>query len=277
MKLGILVGTPDLRQPWCTILDGPDLMANIAQVARWGYDGIELAIRDPEVLDADQIKACCRENNIEVIGLCTGEIFGSDGLGLVSQNTRTMEMAFQKLQQAIDLAGDLGSGVLVNIGRVRGSATTPAGIKTAVGIFQSLSDFALEKDVRLILEPVNHYEVDFVHTTQEGIEIANSVNRPNFGLMLDTYHMNIEDQDLRASIQQAEKYCWHVHVSDNNRKYPGNAHICFSEIVRELDEINYDGYLSAEILPWPDPQTAGVETIEFLQKTIQSVTKGQSR
>jgi 5-keto-L-gluconate epimerase len=269
MKLGLMIGTPDLRQPWCTVLDGSDLKANILQAAEWGYDGIELALRDPDLLDPVSIKKWCQQAGLEMIGLCTGEIYGSDGLGLIDPEPDIMQSAFERMQRVVNLAGEFGMGTMVNIGRVRGKLSQAMDYQKAVEVLQRLSDHARGKSVHIVLEPVNHYEVNFIHSTQDGIQIAKDVDRPNFGLMLDTYHMNIEDQDFHASLKQARDYCWHIHVSDNNRKWPGNAHIEFASIVATLASLGYEGYLSAEILPWPDRLTAGVETFRHMKKCLQ--------
>jgi len=110
--------------------------------------------------------------------------------------------------------------------------------------------------------------VNFIVTTQDGIAMAQAVDRPNFGLMLDTYHINIEDQNIYASLRQARPYCWHVHIADNNRKWPGNAHIDFASIVATLADLGYAGYLSAECAPWPDPETAGRETLHYMRRWV---------
>ena len=141
-------------------------------------------------------------------------------------------------------------------------------IRGAVESFQRLSDYAAPREVRFTLEPVNHYEVNWIVSTQDGIRLADDIGRPNFGLMLDTYHMNIEDVNIYASFRQARRYCWHVHVSDNNRKWPGNAHIDFHSVVVTLEDLGYTGYLSAEIFPWPDPETAGRETIHHMRRWV---------
>lgn len=98
--------------------------------------------------------------------------------------------------------------------------------------------------------------------------MARRVHRPNFGLMLDVYHMNIEDVNIYDSFREARDFCWAVHFSDNNRKWPGSAHLNFKQIVKVLNEIGYTGFVSLEILPWPDPDTAARSSIRFLRKYI---------
>jgi sugar phosphate isomerase/epimerase len=88
--------------------------------------------------------------------------------------------------------------------------------------------------------------------------------------MLDVYHMNIEDVDIYDSIREAEASCWFVHFADNNRRWPGSAHLNFEKIVNTLNEIGYDGFVSLEILPWPDPDAAARSSIKSLRQFIPS-------
>jgi sugar phosphate isomerase/epimerase len=271
MKLGFIIGTPDLLEPSFMILTGPDLEGNLRQAAEWGYDGVELALRDPALLDSGQIRDWFQKYQLELIALCTGEVWGQEGLGIAGMPPETARAAEARLRAIIDFGAEFDEGVMINIGRVRGRIDPEqpqASWDAAVAAFQTLSDYAAPKGVRLILEPVNHYEVNFILSTQDGLAFAKDVNRSNFGLMLDTYHMNIEDQNIYASFREARKYCWHVHIADNNRKWPGNAHIDFPSIVATLSDLGYAGYLSAEIYPWPDPETAGIETIRYMRRWV---------
>ena len=80
-------------------------------------------------------------------------------------------------------------------------------------------------------------------------------------MMIDTFHMNIEDADMWGSIHQAKDYIIHVHYSDNNRLAPGMGHFNFPKMTKVLQEINYKGYISVEILPIPDSYTAAKQAI----------------
>lgn len=271
MKLGMIMGTPDLRKPLWAILDGPDMEGNLQKAAEWGYDGVELAIRQPTLLDSAVIKTMLSKYGLELIGMCTGEVFGGDGLGIAGMPKDIAEQAEARVKAIVDFAAEFGEGVMINIGRVRGKIDPEKpeeSREVAVGAFQRLSDYAAPRGVLLALEPVNHYEVNFILSSQDGIAFANDVDRPNFGLMLDTYHMNIEDQNMHASLRQARKYLWHVHISDNNRRWPGNAHIDFAALLATLHDLDYSGYLSVEVFPWPDPETAGRETVRHMRRLL---------
>jgi sugar phosphate isomerase/epimerase len=166
-----------------------------------------------------------------------------------------------------------GAGTLVNIGRSRGQGFPHDPVRTLdemATVFDKLSDYAQPHGIKFVLEPITVNQTTFINTTQDGIEMVDRVGRGNFGLMLDVYHMNIEDDDIYESIRQAGERCWFYHFTDNNRKYPGSAHLDFERIVRTLHEVGYDGHVSMEILPWPDPDTAARSAISHLRQFISN-------
>jgi sugar phosphate isomerase/epimerase len=119
--------------------------------------------------------------------------------------------------------------------------------------------------VELIVEPVNRYEVNFINNCTEGLEIVRAAGRPCVKLMPDVFHMNIEDASFRDAFTAAKDHVSYVHVADSNRLAPGWGHMPFDEIFRILADIGYDGYLTAEILPKPDPDAAAQQAARFLQ------------
>ena len=99
-----------------------------------------------------------------------------------------------------------------------------------------------------------------------GVELMKKVNKKNVGLLLDTFHMNIEEPSMAQSIVDAGEHLFHFHVADSNRWYPGAGHIDFAELLRTLTAVGYQGFVSAEMMPFPDPDTAAIKTIEYMRK-----------
>ncbi len=271
MKIAAMIGAPDLEQDTLAIYSG-DLPAAFAKIARLGYDGVDLMTKAPARLDGAQIRRWLDEQGLELVALCTGHVYGEDGLGLVGPDPRVCRQAMARLKSFVDFAAaHFGEGVLVNIGRSRGPGF-PGDPEASLGrmaeTFQELADYAHPAGIRLVLEPINGHQAATIHSSQDGIAMVKRVDRPNFGLMLDVYHMNIEDIDIYDSFREAGELCWFVHLADNNRRWPGSAHLDFERIIGVLDEIGYTGYVSLEILPWPDPDTAARLAIESLRRYI---------
>ncbi len=271
IKIATMIGAPDLEQETLAVYSG-DLATAFGKVAALGYDGVELMTKDPTQLDGVNIRRWLDENHLELAGLCTGHVYGEDGLGLVGPNPGVCHQAMARLKSFVDFAAaHFGEGTLVNIGRSRGPGypdDAESTLERMAEAFGELADYASPHGVRLVLEPINVHQAPYIHTSQDGIAVVNQVDRPNFGLMLDVYHMNIEDVDIYDSFREAGELCWFVHFADNNRKWPGSAHLDFEQIIKVLNEIGYDGYVSMEILPWPDPHTAARSSIEFLRQYI---------
>ena len=271
IKISSMVGTHDLKAPALAPYCG-DLPAAFDKLAKLGYDGVEFMTKDPSKLNGAAIRRWLEDHNLELCQICTGHVWGEDNLGLVNTDATLNREAMKRMKEIVDFAAAyFKAGVPVNIGRSRGQGDPGQPEKSLAAYetaFRELADYALPKQVRLTLEPITATLIKFVLTTQDGIEMCRRVDRPNFGLMLDVYHMNIEDVDIYQSFRDAKDYCWLVHVCDNNRRWPGSAHLDFGKIIAALNEIGYDGFISTEMLPWPDPDTSARAAIEHLRRFI---------
>jgi sugar phosphate isomerase/epimerase len=139
-----------------------------------------------------------------------------------------------------------------------------------IEILGAAASRAAEKGVRLVLEPLNRYESDVVNDSNEGLALVGEVGHNHLGLLLDTFHMNIEERSLTEpfrKVMNADRL-WHVHLGDSNRLPPGQGHIDFHSIVATLREIAYQGFLSAELLSQPDPDAAAVATIRAMRELV---------
>lgn len=271
MKIAAMVGAPDLETDTLAVYSG-DFAGAFARLAELGYDAVEIMTRDPSRLDSESLRAQMSRDGLELAGVCTGHVFGEERLGLVGPDKENCAEAMRRLKAFVDFSASFpGKHPLINIGRARGPGF-PNDVKRSldemVEAFRELAEYAEPKKVSWILEPVNNAQTNFIHSTHDGVEIVRRVNRSNFGLMLDVYHMNIEDEDIDESIQEARDVCWFVHFADNERKWPGAGNIPFERIVESLRAIGYDGYVSLEILPWPDGDTAAKRSIEYLRRFI---------
>lgn len=241
---------------------------NVRRIADLGYDGVELAVRDPDLLDRDALGAALTERKLAVPAIGTGQAFGEDGLSFTDTRPEVRRRAIERVRSHIRLARSLGA--LVIIGLVRGRRA-PGLDESQAGqwLIDALRECASESaDVRLAVEPINRYETDLVNTVASGLALIERVGQGNVGLLLDTFHMNIEEPSIPESVLLAGDRVFHVHIADSNRRHPGAGHLDFRPVIGALDRIGYGGFLSAEILPLPDPDTAAARTIEHMRKII---------
>jgi len=113
---------------------------------------------------------------------------------------------------------------------------------------------AEDNNVLFCIEVLNRFEHFMMNTAEEGVAFAEQVGSPNCKLLLDTFHMNIEEADLHATLRQNAGQFDHVHLADSNRKLPGQGHMPFADYFRPLREINYTGAAALECGIMGDPR-----------------------
>jgi 5-keto-L-gluconate epimerase len=236
------------------------------KVAELGFDGVELAVRNPEFIDVAPLQALLKSCNLSVAAIGTGQAFSDDKLCLTDADESVRKAATDRILAHMRLASALDAKVI--IGLIRGKSIHGADRKQAEAwLAESLQHCARSwPSVRLVIEPINRYETELINTVADGLRFLERIAADNVGLLLDTFHMNVEESSFQQSIRIAGDRIFHMHFADSNRWYPGAGHIPFSEILESLQQIGYNGFVSAEILPQPDPDTAARETMAFFKK-----------
>ena len=253
-----------------------DFEHNVARIAELGYDGVELAIRDPSQVDADALLAVVGRYGLEVPAIGTGQAWGEEGLSFTDPDPAVREAAVRRAIAHIPFAARTGAVII--IGLLRGVVREEAGVTHEqamawlVEALQRCAEAAAPHGVRFALEPLNRYETGLIHTVAEGLALVERVGADNFGLLLDTFHMNIEEPDIAAAIRQAGERLFHFHVADSNRWYPGAGHIDFPALLAVLEEMGYAGYVSGEFMPLPDADTAAARAIAYLREAAAAAT-----
>jgi sugar phosphate isomerase/epimerase len=191
-----------------------------------------------------------------------------EGLCLCNPSAQVRSQVKERLFSLIELAA--ASSAPLIIGGVRGSLSGGEAEKaeqraSALVILRECAARAGDLDTQLFIEPINRYETNFVNSADEAMNLIDEIGHPAVRLLLDTFHMNIEEADPLATIRKAGSGLGYVHLADNNRRAPGQGHIDFPALIQALTEIGYEGYLSAEILPSPDDATAASQTARYLQ------------
>lgn len=265
MKKALLIHGPDIPSAPLALLSGT-FVEKLHKAANLGYDGIELMVRDPLVLDWQDMYAQILQAGLTVPQIVTGELYGADGLCLATADENVYRRAEERIHHIIDMASSFNA--MVNIGRFRGQLGFLKGYDNpravAVERLRKVIQYARVKNVRMTIEPINRYETDFIHNAHEGLELLDEIGLSNCGLMLDLFHMNIEDPSIENGLQNSGEHLWHVHIADSNRYFPGSGHLNFDTILGALEQMHYKHFISAEILPIPDAETCAQKTIQFL-------------
>lgn len=243
---------------------------SIRKASEYGYDGVELALKRADDIDRAKLRSWLSNNHMEVSCITTGQVFADLGLYFTHPDREMREKTIEVFSGLIDLAGEFGG--LINAGRSRGfvgpGQTREEAEKLFVDTMQVLCDRAAKKQVQVLIEPVNRYETNFVNSLDDGAAILAKVGRENCGLHADVFHMNIEDDKIGGSLIRNEKWVKYVHLADSNRFAPGLGHLDFDEVFDALKKINYDGWVSIEILPGNDPDWMAGKAINFIKPKV---------
>jgi len=237
----------------CTWIFGDLALAEVAGgLSSLGYDGVEL-LGDPERYPPQEARRILADHGLEVFSLTPLDV------DLAHPDPRVRRQALDYYQRLLDYAAELGVGTVSchgKVGRVRPISSQSEEEKLFMEALSVLAKKAEELGLRLALEALNRYESHLVNTCSQALRILEEVGLPALGVLLDTYHMNIEERDLPGAIRAAGKKLFLFHVADSNRQAPGRGHIPFDQALAALDDIGYSGPIIVECTaPGPDPFT----------------------
>jgi len=279
MKLSIVLSTHTAQ--FQAVAFKGDLESNVAKIAGMGYDGVELAIRDPGLVDAGDLLRVVSDHGLEVPAIGTGQAWGEEGLSFTDPDPAVRAAAIDRVKSHVPLAARLGaacgecSRTVIIIGLLRGivkaGVTHGQAMEWLVEALQACCAAASAASaapgaVRIALEPINRYETTLINNVDQGLELVEQVGADNMGLLLDTFHMNIEDAVIEDSIRACGDRIFHFHVADSNRWYPGAGHLDFGSILDALFATGYQGFVSGEFMPLPDADTGAERGIGYLRQ-----------
>jgi sugar phosphate isomerase/epimerase len=274
MKLALAVQTPEVQPAIPVALLSGTWEEKLDKAAALGVGGLELMTTDPVALDARAIRAELSRRRLVAAAVGSGAVAFATGLTLLHSDVGKAELARERLRQLIGFAAEVGAP-LVTVGSFRGRlAKLGQGARAELAtVLREGAVYAQERSVRLALEPLNRYESDVVNTVEQGLAFLDEVGHPGLGLVVDTYHVNIEERSWTEPFRRAMAAgkLWHVHLGDNNRLPPGQGLVDFRAIVGTLREIGYNQFLSAELLARPDPDAAAWATVAAMGPLLLEV------
>lgn len=212
-----------------------------------GFDSVDINVRNTDLEFAKVIKKRAEKLNLILTG--GGSI--PKGYGLLSPEKLERIRAVNYMKELVNRVSEIGASLYHGIlyapsGMLTGKAPTETEIKYSVENLQEVADYASVLDIKLCLEPCNRYETYVLNTVSDSLDMIAKINRPNVGLLLDTYHMNIEEKNLYKSLTSAGSNLFHLHVNENDRGIPGTGHIPWDEVFQALKDIDYQGIAAVE-------------------------------
>jgi len=229
---------------WTSPLTTAELEQFAPRVAAMGFDWIEVPLENISDLDHKRGAEIIRAQGL---GVSACAAMGPDR-DLIHPDPAIRENGMKYLHQAIDATKLLGATNLVGpmysaVGRTWQQAPEERArdLDLLVKYLSELAQYAGDRGVVLCLEPLNRFETSFINLASQAIEVVDRVNHPACQIMLDTFHMNIEEKSAGAAIRAAGKRLKHVHACENDRGAPGSGNVTWDEIAQALKDIAYDG------------------------------------
>ncbi|MCW2676464.1 MAG: sugar phosphate isomerase [Modestobacter sp.] len=257
------------------------------RVRAWGYDLVEVCIEDPAVLTAARVARAARDEGLSVL-VCGA--FGP-GRDVSHEDPARRRAGRDYLEHCVAFAAEVRSPL------VSGPMYAPTGQARllepderraqwdrAVESLRAVASLAAEAGVGLAVEPLNRFETDLVNTVEQGLRLCDDIDADHVGLLLDTFHMNIEEKSLPGAVRAAGSRVRAVQASENDRGTPGTGHTDWGGTLEALDQVGYTGAVVVEsFLPtvreiaravslWrpvaPSMDALAAESVRFLRRLL---------
>ena len=231
----------------------------VTRAKKCGFDVLE--INAPKVTlmsnaDRDKLKAAAADAGLTL----TYSIGMTADMDLVSEDPAVRDKGIAFLQDVSKAMNYMGGRVMAGINYsswprklLPGEDKRVLTDRAIAGVKEAIKA-AEDNDVLFCVEVVNRFEQFMMNTAEEGVAFAERVGSPNCKILLDTFHMNIEEDSFRESILHAGEWLGHFHLGESNRRPPGEGRLPWPEIFGALHEINYQGAVVMEpfLLPGGD-------------------------
>ena len=258
MPLGIDIGASTWL--WASPFTTETADKLFPKIASMGFDCVEIAVEDPSLIDPGKVADSLRRNNLKPL-LCGA--FGADR-DLTHEDPSVHRACLRYIRDCLDLCAALGCGFLggpmysaVGKARMVPDDQRKREWERAVTNLREACRMAGDLGIRLALEPLNRFESDLVNTAGDVKRLIRDIGHPAAGIMLDGFHMNIEERDVFEAITTAGEDLIHMQVSENYRGTPGTGQTRWEDYRRGLDAIAYGGAVTIESFTTDNRSLAG--------------------
>lgn len=254
---------------------GPFVFSNgladaFAQAAALGFDAVEVFPPAADAPELAELPGLVERHRLPVAAVGTGAGWVVQKLSLTHATAAGRAQAREFVRAIIDVAGRFGAPAIIGSmqGRWDGEVDRARALGSLAEALEELGDHAAEHKVPLLYEPLNRYETNLFNRVGDTAAWLRTLRTRNVRILADLFHMNIDEANTAAALREAGSLVGHVHFADSNRRAIGFGQTNVAPIFAALREIGYAGYLSAEILPLPDPAAAARQTIEAFRQHL---------
>lgn len=242
-----------------------------------GFDGVEVPI-----FEGDEKHFAETKKELDRLGLKSSCVTVVDAnTNPISPDEAVRKKALERLKWALNMAGALGADVIAGpmhsaLGVFSGNGPTEDEKKRATEVLRQAAEHAKTVNVRIAIEYLNRFESYFLTTALDAVALVRAVNHPNFAMMYDSFHANIEEKDPVAAFTVASPHVIHFHISEHDRGTPGSGHVPWRDYFKALRKANFDGWLTIEAFGRALPELAAATRVwrDFFPSRDQVYTEG---
>jgi len=232
---------------WTSPLTDADVAGLLRRIATMGFDAVELPLENAGDLTVPVVAEVLAETGL------TPCVVGAMAPGRDLVDAACVADTQDYLRACIDFAAGIGARTVCGpfyaaTGRVwrMDADARRAAYDDLRRHLAPVVDHAVERGVRLGVEPLNRYETSLVNTVDQALDALGPLLGDGLGLALDSYHLNIEERSSAGAIRAAGPHLAHVQVCGSDRGAPGGDQTDWRAFVCGLDEVGYDGPLVIE-------------------------------
>jgi len=269
---------------WTTAFDQRSFSL-LPNLRKCGFDGFEVPVFHPSRVPSKQIREALSANDLE----CTVCAILPTGMNPISDDANVRRQTCHHLVDTIKVTADLGGTIMggpvyAPVGHLPGRRRTSDEWRWAVECFQSLGETLHANGITLALEPLNRFETYFLNTAADAVKLCSEIGHSRIGVLLDTFHTNIEEKDVAAAFLNTGNKLKHVHACENDRGIPGTGHVDFAGIAAALRKVDYQGWITIESFGYshaelaaaaaiwrdlaPTPEAVALDGLPFLRNVI---------
>jgi sugar phosphate isomerase/epimerase len=245
-----------------------DFAAGCGHAAELGFDAVEIFPAAAETLAVPEVTKLLSHHGLKCAAVGTGAGWVKHKLRLTDPDAVVRQRAILFVSEIIDAAGTLGAPVI--IGSMQGRSGDGVRREQALvwlgEALLELAERAGRHGTRLLYEPLNRYETNLFNRQDEAASFLRTLRSSNLRLLGDLFHMSIEEASIADALRVVGPLLGHVHFADSNRQAMGWGHTDPALIMAALRDIQYAGYLSAEVLPLPDSVAAARQAMESFRR-----------
>jgi sugar phosphate isomerase/epimerase len=241
-----------------------------ARASALGFDAVEIFPPSADALKIKALRALLKRHRLKLAAIGTGAGWLKHRWSLTSADPAIRSHAQDFIARIVDLAAAFGAPTIIGSmqGRVEGEATRRQALQWLAESLSALGARAGAQGAPLLYEPLNRYETNLFNRAADAAAFLTRRKIQHVKLLCDLFHMNLEEASIPITLRAIARHVGHVHFADTNRHAMGFGHLDVAPIAETLRDIRYTGYLSAEVLPLPNPETAARQTMRAFRQFI---------